>query len=81
MQKKLLTLLFVGGLIFIGMGDMFLPKPLSQWSKQTRSSINAVLLGSFNPKFTRPSKKREDAIERAEQGTGMSDQDAQQQKN
>ncbi len=71
MKGKLLTLLFVGGLIFIGMGDMFLPEPLSQWSKQTRSQINAVLLGAFNPKMTRPSKRREEAVEAAEQGTGM----------
>ncbi|MGK7932091.1 MAG: hypothetical protein AB4041_11750 [Microcystaceae cyanobacterium] len=73
MKGKLLTLLFVGGLIFVGMGDMFLPKPLSQWSLQTRRQINEVLLGSFNPKMNRPSKRREDAVEAAEQGTGMED--------
>jgi hypothetical protein len=72
-KNKLLTFLFVGGLIFIWIGDMFLPKPLSQWSQQTRSKINAVLLGSFNPQMERPSKKREEVVEAAEQGTGIQD--------
>ncbi|MGK7946532.1 MAG: hypothetical protein AB4058_18890 [Microcystaceae cyanobacterium] len=79
MKGKLLTILFVGGLVFIGMGDLFLPKPLSLWSEQTRGKINAVLVGAFKLDIERPSKRREEAVEAAQEGTGLNDRPESQQ--
>ncbi len=68
--KTLLTISFVLGLIFIGMGDAFLPKPLSTISKNTRTRINNILLGfTPDPKIKNPnrdlSRQAEEAEERA----------------
>ncbi|MEB3311318.1 MAG: hypothetical protein VKJ02_13915 [Snowella sp.] len=43
--KKLLTISIIGGIIFVGIGDRFLPKPLSAYSRDTRNALNAKLLG------------------------------------
>ncbi len=43
--KKFLTIGIIGGVIFVGIGDSFLPKPLSTYSRNARNTINAKLLG------------------------------------
>ncbi len=48
------------GLTFIGIGDNFLPQPLSNVSSNTRSSVNQFLMGLF------PDKKAIDPYERTE---------------
>jgi hypothetical protein len=42
--QKLLTVGIMGGIIFVGIGDKFLPKPLSTYSFNTRNMINAKLI-------------------------------------
>ncbi|HIK36402.1 MAG: hypothetical protein NZ901_07395 [Geminocystis sp.] len=52
-------------LIFIAYGDKFLPSPLKQWSYNTRTTINSVLIGSVNLEGLRNTKynnKRSDQI-------------------
>lgn len=64
-NKANMTLVFIVGLIFIGFGDSFLPKPLSTVSYQTRASINSFVIGMFpawQPK-TDPYKRTNDAVE------------------
>lgn len=48
MALRLLKFFPIYIIIFIAYGDKFLPRPLSQWSYNTRSTINSVLVGSFN---------------------------------
>lgn len=43
-------------IIFIAYGDKFLPRPLNQWSYNTRTSINSVLVGSFNKDILKNNK-------------------------
>lgn len=65
--KTLLTIGIIGGVFFIGIGDQFLPKPLSTYSRNTRNSINQTLLTWMpkpNPK--RPSAEREKQVEELE---------------
>lgn len=45
---KLLQLFPLYIIIFIAYGDKFLPSPLSDFSTNTRNTINKVLVGSFN---------------------------------
>ncbi|MEA5508939.1 hypothetical protein VB715_04105 [Crocosphaera sp. UHCC 0190] len=75
-MKKLGTIIFVVGLIFIGMGDSFLPKPLSTISRQTRTSINQSLLGLMpNPKIRKPSEQHDaEVTEMEERVKGNRDQ-------
>jgi hypothetical protein len=64
-NKGNMTLLFIVGLIFVGFGDSFLPKPLSTASYQTRTTINNFVIGMFptwQPK-TNPHKRTQEAIE------------------
>jgi hypothetical protein len=63
-RKTISTLLVLGSLLFITLGDRILPKPLSQYSSQTRNTLNQVILGLF-PKDVpeRPSKQREEQLE------------------
>jgi len=42
--QKLLPVGIIGGIIFVGIGDKFLPKPLSSYSLNTRNMINAKLI-------------------------------------
>lgn len=67
-MKKLGTIIFVCGLIFIGMGDSFLPKPLSTFSYRTRTHLNKILLGfTPDPDIEKPSKQREDQVKELEE--------------
>jgi hypothetical protein len=63
-NKANMTVLFILGLIFVGFGDSFLPKPLSIASYQTRTTINNFVIGMFpawKPK-TDPYKRTKEAI-------------------
>ncbi|BAZ11843.1 hypothetical protein NIES4071_36690 [Calothrix sp. NIES-4071] len=63
-NKANITVLFILGLIFVGFGDSFLPKPLSTASYQTRTTINNFVIGMFpawQPK-TDPYKRTQEAI-------------------
>ena len=65
--KTFLTIGIIGGVFFIGIGDRFLPKPLSIYSRNARNSINQQLLTWMpkpNPK--RPSAEREKQVEELE---------------
>ena len=63
-RKTISTLLVLGTLLFIAIGDRILPKPLSQYSRQTRNTINQMILGLFPKELPeRPSKQREDQLE------------------
>lgn len=65
--KTLLTVAFVLGLIFIGLGDSFLPPPLSTASRTVRTRINQFLLDLLpNPEIERPSQQREDRLRELE---------------
>jgi hypothetical protein len=58
----------VVGLVFVTLGDRFLPGPLNQYSWQTRTSINQFLehsLPQFKPK--NPHQGMEKAVEKLEQ--------------
>lgn len=46
-SKTFWPLLFISTLLFIGWGDNFLPKPLSNYSRNTRHKIEQFLIGSF----------------------------------
>jgi hypothetical protein len=51
-------------LIFIALGDQFLPQPLSGASLKTRTAINDFILGFFPSKrFKDPNEQREKQIE------------------
>jgi len=54
------------GLIFVGFGDKFLPSPLSEYSTQSRTALNQVVLGLF-PSWqpsTNPYDRTEKEIEK-----------------
>lgn len=54
-------------LIFIGFGDRFLPKPLSDYSAKTRHGINNFVIGMFPDKnLKNPYQKSDDAVKQAE---------------
>lgn len=54
-------------LIFIALGDRFLPQPLSGYSFQTRTSINQFIVGLFPKKdLKNPYQKSDDAVQQAE---------------
>jgi hypothetical protein len=64
--RKLLTVGIIGGIIFVGIGDKFLPQPLSTYSFNTRNLINAKLITLMpkpNPKVKGFTEKREKEIE------------------
>lgn len=62
--KTLLTFSIIGGVIFISLGDKFLPKPLNTYSAITRNTINKKLLGFMpDPKLKKPSADREKQAE------------------
>ncbi|MDJ0508202.1 MAG: hypothetical protein QNJ64_02935 [Crocosphaera sp.] len=67
-MKTIATIIFVLSLIFIGVGDSFLPKPLSTISKNTRTQVNKILL-SFTPDtdFEKPSKQRNRQVDDMEE--------------
>ena len=64
--RKLLTVGIIGGIIFVGIGDKFLPKPLSTYSLNSRNMINAkliTLMPNSRPKVKRLTEEREKEIE------------------
>lgn len=66
--KSITTLVIFFSLFFITLGDKILPKPLSTWSFQIRTSINNTLMGTFPEKeFKNPNKRTEDALKNTEQ--------------
>jgi hypothetical protein len=66
-NKGNMTLLFLVGLIFVGFGDSFLPKPLSTASYQARANVNNFVIGMFPAWKSKndPYKRTNDAIEQA----------------
>ena len=68
MPRKTITILLVlGSLLFITIGDRILPKPLSQYSRNTRNTINQMILGLFPKEVPdRPSKQREEQLDKFE---------------
>ena len=49
------------GILFVWLGDKFLPEPLSDYSKDTRTKISESLMGIIpGNDFERPSKEREE---------------------
>lgn len=68
MFKKLASISLVIFLIFVGLGDKFLPEPLKGMSSKTRTSINQLVIGLFPKKeFKNPHQRTEDALEQQEQ--------------
>ncbi len=62
--KSLLGVTLIGGVIFIGVGDKFLPKPLNTYSLNTRNAINQKLMSlTPNPNIKKPSADREKQVE------------------
>jgi len=64
--RKLLTVGIIGGIIFVGIGDKFLPKPLSTYSLNSRNMINAKLITLMpkpTPKVQGFTEKREKEID------------------
>lgn len=59
--KTLVTGLLVLGVIFIGVGDRFLPQPLSNASLNTRKGIDRFMIGLF------PQSKLKQTIEQRNQ--------------
>jgi hypothetical protein len=67
MGKSLWKIGIILALIFITVGDRFLPQPLSTASWKTRTSINQIFLGLIpNPNWKRPSKQREESVNQFE---------------
>jgi hypothetical protein len=64
LKKLALPLGFIA-FIFIGVGDRFLPSPLSSISLNTRTSINQLLVG-LSPKLK--SQNPDDKMEKAVDG-------------
>lgn len=57
----------IGGLVFISIGDMFLPDPWGSYSKNTREQINQKLINAApNPDIKKPSEMRERQVEELE---------------
>lgn len=56
MGLRLLQFFPIYMIIFIAYGDKFLPSPLNQWSYNTRTTINSVLVGSFNQDMLKNNK-------------------------
>lgn len=46
-KSKLFVFFIFTGLLFISVGDNFLPQPLSNLSSNTRSHVNQFLMGLF----------------------------------
>ncbi len=64
-------LLFLGVLtvVFITVGDLFLPKPLNNYSQNTRTTITKYLVSLFPQKQPkRPSGQRENQVRELEKG-------------
>ena len=66
--KTILSILAVGGLLFISIGDSILPDPWGEASLRTRKNVTQFLAGLFpdwEPKD--PSQRTKEAIDQQEQ--------------
>jgi len=64
---NLLLVLVVLTVLFVGVGDSFLPQPLSTYSRSSRTAINKYFLSFFPKKQPlRPSGQREDQVKELE---------------
>ncbi|MGB3207868.1 MAG: hypothetical protein WBB28_23030 [Crinalium sp.] len=66
--KSISTIVVILAVLFISVGDRFLPKPLNTASVQSRASLNNFLVGLFpawKPK-TKPSERTQKAIDKLE---------------
>lgn len=61
--KTFVTGLLVIGVIFVAVGDRFLPQPLSGASQNTRTSLNQFMIGLF------PQSKLKQTIKQRNQET------------
>ncbi len=62
--RPISILAVITGLVFISIGDMFLPDPWATYSKNTREQINQRLMGAApKPNIKRPSEMREKQLE------------------
>ncbi len=67
--KTLFNLGLISFLVFVTVGDRFLPKPLNDASRQTRTSINQFFINMFpETEFESRYDKLEKAIEEQEKG-------------
>lgn len=65
MLKRLSLPIFVIFLIFVSLGDKFLPEPLKGASVSTRTNINQFLVGLFpTKKFKNPNQRTEEAVDK-----------------
>jgi hypothetical protein len=72
-RKTAVTYLLILFLLFVALGDQFLPKPLSTASRDTRISLNNFFIGLFPKKIPKlnPNERTEKELQREEkQGTG-----------
>ncbi|NEP14383.1 MAG: hypothetical protein F6K14_30145 [Symploca sp. SIO2C1] len=68
-SKNILIGVIVIAVLFIGIGDRILPQPLSDASKNTRTTINQFLINLFpTRKPKNPYEEREKQLEELEQG-------------
>lgn len=66
--KSISTIVIILALLFVSVGDRFLPKPLNTASVQTRTSLNNFMVSLFpawKPK-TKPYERTQKAIDRVE---------------
>lgn len=71
MLKRGFPIVLVVFLVFVSLGDRFLPDPLGKASTKTRTALNQFVLGllpDWEPK-TDPYGRTEEALEQEEQGT------------
>lgn len=67
-KSRLFLFLIFAGLLFVSLGDNFLPHPLGDLSSNTRSKINHFLMGLFpDEKPINLYEKTDKVLEQAEQ--------------
>lgn len=67
-HKSMIPIYLLLALLFVGLGDKFLPQPLSGMSYNTRTTLNQWMTGSFQvwqPK-TKPHERTQEEIQRQE---------------
>ena len=69
-RKSNFIILFLLFVIFVGVGDSFLPEPMKSASLNTRKTINNTLIGLFPKRESKlkPHERTRKAIEEAEKG-------------
>mgnify|MGYP001796956588 FL=1 len=69
-RKSNFIVLFLLFVIFVGVGDSFLPEPMKSASLNTRKTINDTLIGLFPERESKPKphERTRKAIEEAEKG-------------